>query len=116
VTRRAAAPPQQVYDELAAAFLAKPGVTMERALQNEVLKINGKIFAFLWRERLVVKVPAAQAAALVASGEAIPFESGGRKMKEWAAVARTDAARWRTLMTDAYEYVGTTSSRKIGAP
>jgi YjbR len=106
VTRRAAASPQELYDGLVAGFLAKPGVTMERALQNDVLKINGKIFAFLWRERLVVKVPAAQAAALVASGEAIPFESGGRKMKEWAAVGVADAARWSALMTDAFGYVG----------
>jgi len=98
--------PEDVYDELATEQLARPGVTLGRALQNEVLKINGKIFAFLNRDRLVVKLPRDRAATMVEAGDAVPFESGGRVMKEWVAVGDLDPDRWRQLMTDARGYVG----------
>jgi hypothetical protein len=42
---------------------------------------------------------------MVAAGEAAVFESGGRPMKEWVAVAAVDPARWRALMSDAHAYV-----------
>ena len=98
--------PGDVYDELATEQLARPGVTLGRALQNEVLKVNGKIFAFLNRDRLVVKLPRERAAAMVAAAEAVVFESGGRPMKEWVAVGEVDRDRWRQLMADARGYVG----------
>jgi hypothetical protein len=102
-------PVQEVYDELAAEHLRRPEVSLGRALQNEVLKVNSKIFAFLRHGRLVVKLPAPQARALVAAGEAVPFESGGRRMKEWVAVelpsAPADYSLWRELMADASGYV-----------
>lgn len=86
-------------------------MSLGRALHNEVLKVNGKIFAFLRHDRLVVKLPAPQARALVAANEAVPFESGGRRMKEWVAVelpaAPADHGLWRQLMADAMGYVGT---------
>lgn len=100
---------QKLYDELAAEQRRKPEVSFGRALQNDVLKVNGKIFAFLKDGRLVVKIPAKQAAALVAEGEAVPFESGGRQMKEWVAVALGAGAAgentWRRLIADAVVYV-----------
>jgi hypothetical protein len=102
---RAAKTPKAVYDALAAEQLTKPGVTIGRALMNEVLNINDKIFAFPRGERLVLKVSAVQAASLVAAGEAIPFETGGRKMKEWVAVAPSTAERWSRLMNHARAYV-----------
>jgi hypothetical protein len=46
---------------------------------------------------------------LVAEGTAIPFESGGRTMKEWVAVeppAEAGDDSWRRLMSDAIAYVG----------
>jgi hypothetical protein len=103
--------PEAVYDALAAEQLRQQGVTVGRALQNDVLKVDDKIFAFLKGERLVVKIPAAQVAALVAAGEAVPFETGGgRKMKEWAAVTLIDTARWRALMNDARTFVASVNS------
>ncbi len=103
------------YDELAATYLGRPDVTVGRALQNDVLNVNGKIFAFLSKDRLVVKVPAAQAGELVASARAEPFRSGGRTMKEWVAVEPSDGD-WRQLMGDAYEYVGGLSRSGRSAP
>jgi len=97
---------RRVYDALVAAWLGEAGVTLGRALQNEVLKVNNKIFAFLSRDRLVVKLPAARAAAMVTAGEAEVFESGGRRLKEWVAVPAVDPDRWQALMADAHGYVG----------
>jgi hypothetical protein len=73
------------------------------------LTINGKFFALLVRGLLVVKLPAAQAAALVAAEEAIVFEpSPGRRMREWVMVEMpatpTDRTVWRRLMVDARRY------------
>ena len=100
---------QKLYDELASEYLQRPGVTIGRALQNDVLKVDSKIFAFLRSRRLVVKLPAKQAASLVEEDKAVPFESGGRTMKEWVAVeAPADPGDdlWRRLMSDAVDYVG----------
>ncbi|HEV8527176.1 MAG TPA: hypothetical protein VGS60_06425 [Actinomycetes bacterium] len=100
---------QDHYNELASEYLQRPGVTIGRALQNDVLKVDGKIFAFLRSTRLVVKLPAKQAATLVAEGRAIPFESGGRTMKEWVAVEPPGGPggdSWRRFMSDAIDYVG----------
>ena len=61
-----------------------PGYSWARLFHNDVLKVNNKIFAMLVRGRLVVKVSADQATALIAANEAVAFEPrNGRKMKEW---------------------------------
>jgi hypothetical protein len=97
---------ERLYEELAAEELQRPGVSVGRALRNEVLKVNDKIFAFVNGGRLVVKLPADRVAAMVGAGDGEPFESGGRRMKEWVAVhPSSDPALWRGLMADAREFV-----------
>lgn len=49
---------------------AAAGVSIGRALQNEGLRIHGKIFAFLKDDRLVVKLPAARVRTLIEAGDA----------------------------------------------
>lgn len=99
----------KLFDALAAEHLRGPDVSLGRALQNDVLKVNDKIFAFLKDDRLVVKLPAARAAALVAASTAMPFRSGGRTMKEWVSVAQpvepADGEPWRRLMAESKSYV-----------
>jgi hypothetical protein len=108
--KHTAADAQEVFDGLAAEQLTAPGVTKGRGLSNEVLKVNNKIFAFVNDGRLVVKLPAARCAALLADGQAVPFTSGGRTMKEWVAVGLPAVAggdkTWRDLMAEANAYVG----------
>jgi hypothetical protein len=88
-----------------------PGdVTIGRALHNDALKIDGKIFAFFQRDRLVVKLPADRVRALVASG-AEPFTSGGRTMREWVAVKPRTAAEQQRLALDAAKYVATCAKK-----
>jgi len=107
--KRTTADPQAVFDRLAAEHLTAPGVTRGRGLSNEVLKVDNKIFAFVNDGRLVVKLPAARCAELLAIGDAVAFTSGGRTMKEWVAVGLPTGADgdgvWADLMGAAKAYV-----------
>ena len=114
-SERSSALAQERFDDLAGDYLHRSGVTFGKVFHSPGLKVNGKIFALQVRGRLVVKLPATQAAALVADGTAIAFEpSPGRLMKEWVAVERSDAPGdsdfWRQLMADAYGFVAALKS------
>jgi len=71
------------------------------------LKAKGKIFAFVSSKgEFVVKLPKARAAALFASGQAVPFDPGhGRAMKQWAAFS-DEKADWLALAKEARKFVG----------
>ncbi len=95
------------FDELAKDHLGKPGVTTGRMLASEGLRVHGRFFALVSQERFVLKLPSARAAALVAAGDAVPFETApGRRMKEWVTLTPpADVRHWRRLMADAHAYV-----------
>src|ERR1700732_2971332 len=76
----------KVFDDVAAELLTRPGVSIGTVLQNDALKIGGKVFAFVKDDRLVVKLPTARVATLRDNGGGVPFRSGGRTMREWVAV------------------------------
>jgi uncharacterized protein YndB with AHSA1/START domain len=103
------ATPAELFDQLVAEHLGEPHVRMGRALRKDVLQVNGKTAAFVTRDRLVVKLPAPVAAAMVTAGQAVAFESGGRPTREWVSVpAPTMPAgldRWRQLIADARAYI-----------
>ena len=64
----------------------------KRAFGSTSLKTDGKIFAMLVKDRLVVKLPAARVQALVDDGAGERFDPGhGRIQKEWLSVAGLDA-------------------------
>ena len=72
----------------------------QRAFGSTSLKTNGKIFAMLVKDRLVVKLDRRRVDALVASGAGTRFDPGhGRLMKEWldveVGVRRTTGWPWR---------------------
>ena len=78
----------------------------QRAFGSTSLKTNGKIFAMLVNERLVVKLDRRRVDALVASGEAERFDPGhGRLMKEWLAVHAVSDEEWLALATEAEAFV-----------
>ncbi len=55
--------------------------------------------------KFVAKLPKGRVETLVANGQAEFFESGGRKMKEWAALA-AHADSWLALAREARRFVG----------
>jgi hypothetical protein len=78
-----------------------------RAFGQTSLKANGKIFAMLVKERLVVKLPRKRVDELVGAGLGERFDPGhGRIQREWLSVRSPDADDWLALATEAESFVG----------
>ncbi len=106
---------QRLLDGLAIDLLALPRVNIANMFGSDGLRVDTKFFAFVGRDgELVVKLPAARAAALVAAGEAHPIRTGRNTTREWVGVpCPGDHARpepWPTLLTDAWRYVASLTS------
>ena len=79
----------------------------QQAFGSTSLKTDGKIFAMLVKDRLVVKLDRRRVDALVAASQGERFDPGhGRLMKEWLSVAEpaTDEA-WLELATEPERFV-----------
>ncbi len=78
----------------------------QRAFGSTSLKTNGKIFAMLVKDRLVVKLDRRRVDALIDAGEGERFDPGhGRLMKEWLAVTSDSDDVWLALATEAESFV-----------
>jgi hypothetical protein len=72
------------------------------------LKVEGRIFAMLVRDQLVLKLPRARVDELVAQGDGLHFDAGkGKPMREWFVLSATSRKRWEPLAREAYEFVKT---------
>ena len=98
-----------LFEELADHFLGRPGVERGKMFNGDGLKVNGKFFAFVaGHERLVVKVPEAQAVALKEAGRAEAVSPGRGTMREWVGLRPADAPEphgWLPLVEDAHRSV-----------
>jgi hypothetical protein len=103
-----AARAREEFERIAARFGDRPGVTSGTGFgSNPGLRIDGRIFAMLSEDALVVKLPAARVHELVAGGDAAHFDAGkGRPMREWASVGATRSGEWEPLVREALEFVG----------
>jgi hypothetical protein len=99
--------PSVYYASIEEQFLARPGVTLVRALSRPALALHGKIFAFARRaDALVVKIGTDETATAVAAGEGEPLRMGqSRVMKAWLEVPFDlgDPHRWARYVEQAYE-------------
>ena len=87
MTDREATPTEELFTSIAVRLLGEPDVDEGRLFSAAGLRTNGKIFAMLTRgDRITVKLPAARCADLAATGRGIPFEAGGRQMREWVSL------------------------------
>jgi len=100
------------FDRLASAFGGRPRVALPgdgggRGFGADALRIDGSIFAMESHGRLIVKLPRARVAELIAQGAGEPFDAGkGRPLKEWLAVTATGDESWRELAEEALAFVG----------
>ena len=97
---------EQLFADVTAPYRAMIGVTTGTGFgANPGLRYRGHIFAMLSRGALVLKLPAARVAALVAAGDGVPFDAGkGRPMREWLVLAGPDDGQWRALIAEAFAY------------
>jgi hypothetical protein len=76
-----------------------------RKFGSNGLKVHGKLFALFTQGTLVVKLPNARVAELVAQGVGKPFDPGhGRLMKGWLTVVDPKSS-WVELARAACEFV-----------
>jgi hypothetical protein len=68
-------------------------------------RANGRFFATVSRERLLVKLPAARVAQLVTDGVGQPFHSGGRLMREWVLLEPGDETACAAYVDEAHGFV-----------
>jgi hypothetical protein len=100
-----------LFDQLVTRFSADPSVTPPSVGKGgkfgaSALKVDGKIFAMLSNDELVVKLPRQRVEELVAAGTGGPFEPGhGRLMKEWVTIAPRFGRDWAGLAEEARQFV-----------
>lgn len=96
----------EIFDPIAADYLARPGVDVGPMFGSEGVRIRGKVFAFVgYRGTLVVKVPAARADELEAAGVGERMRMSGRTMREWVVLDRDRTDRWPAVTAEAFAYV-----------
>jgi hypothetical protein len=100
--------PLALFDEVVERFMGDPRVTGGTGFGASLgRRVDGRIFAMLVRDELVVKLPRQRVDALIAAGTARWFDAGkGRPMREWASIGGADAAAWPELVVEAYVFVG----------
>jgi hypothetical protein len=104
--------PDAMYQELVEQFESDPDVSApssdvgrSRGFGANALKVDGRIFAMLTNERLVVKLPRVRVEDLVASGVGMRFDPGhGRIMREWLSVHPDNEDQWEALAREALTF------------
>ncbi len=100
------------WDDLTVEFLAKPGVTLERAFSRISLMVGGKLFASAGHGGLLIKVSAERVAELIANGHGQPFSAGGgRVMREWVVAA--PVTDWRALAAESMAFVKAAAAASV---
>src|SRR5689334_10577543 len=103
----AASAADELFESVVGPLLEDPCVTRSTMFGAHGLRIGGKFFATLTRDRLVVKLPRERVEALVSGGAGARFDPGhGRLMKEWVGVPPTSADDWSGLLREARAFVG----------
>jgi hypothetical protein len=89
-----------------------PRIETGRMLHAHGLKVSGAFFAFVVREHIVLKLPAAHVRALIAAGTGQPFANGrGVPMREWVRVISADEATCCFLVEKAHDFVAARQER-----
>ena len=100
--------PEERYAELVETFLSKPHIVQEgKGFGAAALKIHGKIFAMLVKDKLVVKLPKPRVDTLIAAekGERFDPRHDGRVMKEWLVIETGFEEEWLSLAEEAMKFV-----------
>jgi len=84
-----------------------PDEGAKRMFGSTSIKTGKKMFAFLNKDRLVVKLPEERVTELVDEGAGEKYDPGdGRLMREWFVVGSSSADDWLSLAVEAEAFVG----------
>ncbi len=84
-----------------------PDTSGPRRFGSRALKVDGAAFAMVVRDALVLKLPAARVAALLAEGSGSPFGKSGRSYREWVALPDGEPATDLPLAREALAFART---------
>jgi len=92
------------FDDVAARWLHRAGVTRSTMMGLPCLRRDGTFFAALDRRTgdLLVKLDEPGVTTLVDTGHARPFAPAGRRFRQWAAVPADLADTWPDLLEKTY--------------
>jgi hypothetical protein len=100
---------EQRFEGIAAKLSGRPGVALgsgKRGFGSDALTVDGRIFAMVGGDGLVLKLPADRVSELIERGDGLPFDAGkGRPMKEWVVLTPKSSRRWLALATEACDFV-----------
>lgn len=98
---------QEQFQTIMDNFDGASDVSRGKMFGSTGLKTNGKVFAMLVKDRLVVKLPRARVEVLVAARRGLHFDPGhGRLMKEWISVGfEAGESDWSSLVQEAKDYI-----------
>jgi hypothetical protein len=100
---------EDLFWELAAELQAEDRRVVEGTIMNGRCLRVGKEFLALVDYKgsgLVVKLPKARVAELIAQGNGQPFAPAGKAFKEWLSVPKPDRRHWRALLREGVAHVG----------
>jgi hypothetical protein len=98
---------EALFWRLADELLEEPAVTRSTMMGFPWVRLRGQFFACVDRRTgdLVVKVPPARVAELVADGIGLPFAPNGRVFHAWVAIPIRDDEEWSALLDEARAFV-----------
>jgi hypothetical protein len=102
--------PAARYGRLVQKFSSDKGVTSisegKGFGSSGQLKVDGRIFAMLVRDELVLKLPRERVDELVALREGVRFDAGkGTPMREWFVLSPTSNRQWAPIAREACDFV-----------
>ncbi len=105
----------EAFDSIARTLLKDVRITHSQMFGSPGLKVGGKVFAMLYKGKLVIKLPQTRVKALVATGDGELFDPGhGRLMKEWVAGGQGAKAEWLPLVREARDFVASGQVERTG--
>jgi len=95
---------EDAFEEIAAGYATRDGVTLGRMIRSRGLKVHGKFVCFRRPGALAVKLPAERVDALVAEGRERFDRGDGRPLREWVLSPDQESESWPALLEEAFAF------------